>query len=116
MSTYEPTELLVTTLLYTAVFTPTKKYSGKIICTHLIDLFVLDAQQQATDITLFHSYLESLNPQLKQLLGNLKDQEVDAEFWMAAMQAGIVVTASDGSVKDGRGTYAVIFMARDSEL
>eukprot|EP00957_Ditylum_brightwellii_P139172 10607609-Ditylum_brightwellii.AAC.1 len=53
---------------------------------------------------------------LKWLLGNLMDQEVNAEFWMAALQAGIVVTASDGSVKEGRGTYAVIFKAGDSEL
>eukprot|EP00957_Ditylum_brightwellii_P077846 5916641-Ditylum_brightwellii.AAC.1 len=68
------------------------------------------------DMTLFCSYMESLNPQLKQLLGNLMDQEVDAGFWMAALQAGIVITASDGSVKDSQGAYAVIFKAGDSEL
>eukprot|EP00957_Ditylum_brightwellii_P060889 4622246-Ditylum_brightwellii.AAC.1 len=68
------------------------------------------------DMTSFHSYLESLNLQLKRLLGNLMDQEMDAEFWMAALQAGIVVTASDGSVKHRRGTYTVIFKAGDSEL
>eukprot|EP00957_Ditylum_brightwellii_P208023 15355529-Ditylum_brightwellii.AAC.1 len=35
---------------------------------------------------------------------------------MATLQAGIVVTAPDGSVKDSHGTYVVIFKAGNSEL
>eukprot|EP00957_Ditylum_brightwellii_P116438 8881646-Ditylum_brightwellii.AAC.1 len=38
------------------------------------------------------------------------------EFWIAALQAGIVETASDGTVKDGKGTYVVIFTAGEREL
>eukprot|EP00957_Ditylum_brightwellii_P209719 15362919-Ditylum_brightwellii.AAC.1 len=116
MSTYEPTESSVTELPNTAVFTPIRKSNGKIICTQLIDLLVLDAQQQSIDLNLFRAYLESLDPRIQQLLGNLRDKDVDVKFWITALQSGIVVTASDGSVKDGQGTYAVIFMAGDKEL
>eukprot|EP00957_Ditylum_brightwellii_P116569 8891761-Ditylum_brightwellii.AAC.1 len=43
-------------------------------------------------------------------------QDVGAEFWIAALQAGIVEIALDGSVKDGWGTYTVIFTAGGRDL
>eukprot|EP00957_Ditylum_brightwellii_P206565 15349026-Ditylum_brightwellii.AAC.1 len=86
------------------------------MCTHLIDSFVLDAQNNSIYWQSFSLYLESLNPTIQRLLGNLADQEVDVDFWIAALQSGIVVAASDGLVKDGKGTYAVIFKAGEKEL
>eukprot|EP00957_Ditylum_brightwellii_P160789 12241411-Ditylum_brightwellii.AAC.1 len=78
---------------------------------HLIDSFVLDTQSNSVDWQSYRMYLESLHPAIQLLLGNLAEQEVDVYFWIAALQSGIVVAASDSSVKDGKGTYAVIFKA-----
>eukprot|EP00957_Ditylum_brightwellii_P136178 10385543-Ditylum_brightwellii.AAC.1 len=58
-------------------------------------------KQQQTDWQSFQAYIESLDPALQRLLGNLTDQDIDVEFWTAALQSGIVATASDGSAKDG---------------
>eukprot|EP00957_Ditylum_brightwellii_P031894 2418463-Ditylum_brightwellii.AAC.1 len=93
MSTYEPTKTYDTEPLATSIFTPIKI-------------------EQKDNL----SYIESLDPQLQRLPGNLKDQDIDTEFWIAALQASIVETASDGSVKDGQGAYAVIFTAGGREL
>eukprot|EP00957_Ditylum_brightwellii_P059763 4537495-Ditylum_brightwellii.AAC.1 len=101
MSTYEPGSNAQPALPKTAVFTPIKHTNGKILCTHLIDSFLLDAQQQQTDWQSFPVYIESLDPALKCFLGNLTDQDIDVDFWTVALQSGLVTTASDGSMKDG---------------
>eukprot|EP00957_Ditylum_brightwellii_P068316 5186221-Ditylum_brightwellii.AAC.1 len=73
-------------------------------------------QHRSVDLLSFCSYIESLDPQSQRILGNLKDQEVDTEFWIAALQAGIVESASDRSVKDNKGTYAVIFTVGERKI
>eukprot|EP00957_Ditylum_brightwellii_P148525 11309246-Ditylum_brightwellii.AAC.1 len=88
MSTYEPTDTYDTEPPAAAIFIPINKLNRKITCTHLIDSFLLDTQHQSVDLLSFRSYIET----------------------------GIVETASDGSVKDGQGTYAVIFTAGGKEL
>eukprot|EP00957_Ditylum_brightwellii_P151038 11501029-Ditylum_brightwellii.AAC.1 len=102
--------------LDTAIFTPIHRLNGKIVCTYLIDSFVLYVQSNSVDWQSFCLYLESLHPVLQCLLGNLAEQEVDVDFWIVALQSGIVVAASDSSVKDGKGMYAVIFKTGKKEL
>eukprot|EP00957_Ditylum_brightwellii_P027898 2108057-Ditylum_brightwellii.AAC.1 len=77
---------------------------------------MLDAQDNRIDQDNFESYLTHLDPCLQHLLGNLQSQEVDVDFWVAALQSRIVETASDSLVKDGIGSYAVIFLAGDNEF
>eukprot|EP00957_Ditylum_brightwellii_P167745 12770013-Ditylum_brightwellii.AAC.1 len=60
------------------------------------------------DRTSFTEYLASLDPELQRLLGNLSQQDIDTDYWIAALRAEIVTAASDGSVKLGCGTYAVV--------
>eukprot|EP00957_Ditylum_brightwellii_P059694 4532176-Ditylum_brightwellii.AAC.1 len=116
MLAYEPLEAYDTEPPTAAIFTPIRNLNRKIICTHLIDTFLLDAHQRSVDLLSFQSYIKSLDPQLQRILGNIQDQEVDTEFWIAVLQAGIVETASDGSVKYGKGTYTVIYTAGEREL
>eukprot|EP00957_Ditylum_brightwellii_P068315 5186220-Ditylum_brightwellii.AAC.1 len=100
MLAYEPLETYGTEPPTAAICTPIRNLNGKITCTHLINTFLLAAQQRSS----------------QRILGNLQDQEVDTELWIAVLQAGIVETASDGSVKNGKGTYVVIFTAGEREL
>eukprot|EP00957_Ditylum_brightwellii_P155717 11855111-Ditylum_brightwellii.AAC.1 len=50
------------------------------------------------------------------MLGNLKTQEVDVEYWLQDLQANKVMIASDGSVKDNMGLYSIILHTEEREL
>eukprot|EP00957_Ditylum_brightwellii_P057891 4389231-Ditylum_brightwellii.AAC.1 len=98
--TYAPTKTDTDTLPQSALFTLVKDVGETIICTQIIDSFVSNAQENRLDYDSFKSYLHSLDPCLQRLLGNLLSQEVDVDYWVAALKSGIVETASDGLVKD----------------
>eukprot|EP00957_Ditylum_brightwellii_P204892 15341255-Ditylum_brightwellii.AAC.1 len=116
MSAYAPSLITTNTPPRSTIFAPVKLVRETLICTHLIDSFLLDTPDICQDLTTFHSYLESLDPCLQQVLGNIHNQEIDVDYWVTALQSGIVETASDGSVKNGIGSCAVIFSAGDKEL
>eukprot|EP00957_Ditylum_brightwellii_P199103 15176855-Ditylum_brightwellii.AAC.1 len=103
MAMYSPTEQQVASPPSTAVFTPIKRQYEQGICTNLIDFCLLDVQDKKLDADSFTVYLSSLDPTLKHLLGNLLEQDIDIEFWLAAFQYGTLVGTSDGSVKNGQG-------------
>eukprot|EP00957_Ditylum_brightwellii_P033814 2562388-Ditylum_brightwellii.AAC.1 len=97
MYAYAPTKTDTNTLPQSALFTPVKDVGETIICTQIIDSFVSIVQENSLDHDYFKSYLHSLDPCPQRLLGNLLSQEVDVNYWVAALQSGIVETASDGS-------------------
>eukprot|EP00957_Ditylum_brightwellii_P027244 2059947-Ditylum_brightwellii.AAC.1 len=47
---------------------------------------------------------------------NPKSQNNDAKYWLDAMNMDLVTIATDGSVKDNTGCYAVILCTTDCEL
>eukprot|EP00957_Ditylum_brightwellii_P199362 15195748-Ditylum_brightwellii.AAC.1 len=99
-----------------AKFTPIRTVRDQVICAHPIDSVLLDHQTNDTVRSSFAEYLASLDPRLKHILGNLPQQEIDTEFWISALQYGIVTVASDGSVKNGCGSYAVVFQAGEKTI
>eukprot|EP00957_Ditylum_brightwellii_P183743 13995309-Ditylum_brightwellii.AAC.1 len=103
MSTYTPTQHQLSAPPLHAKFTPTRKVCNQVICTYLTDSFLLDHQTTKLDHSSFATYLDSLDPVLKQLLGNLPHQDIDTDFWISALQSGTVTVASDGSVKMAAG-------------
>eukprot|EP00957_Ditylum_brightwellii_P103109 7858348-Ditylum_brightwellii.AAC.1 len=64
----------------------------------------------------YQSQFDTLPSHIKHTLGNLKTQDVDAEYWLQALQENEVTIASDGSVKRKRGSYAVILHTEEREL
>eukprot|EP00957_Ditylum_brightwellii_P201907 15327747-Ditylum_brightwellii.AAC.1 len=47
-------------------------------------------------------------------MGNLQEAEVDAEYWIDALNKGLVTIATDGSVADQKG-YCVTVMHTDQK-
>eukprot|EP00957_Ditylum_brightwellii_P203971 15337007-Ditylum_brightwellii.AAC.1 len=56
------------------------------------------------------------DPHIQCILGDLADQDIDADYWATMANDGKVSVTSDGSVRDVTGTYAVIFKTRDKEI
>eukprot|EP00957_Ditylum_brightwellii_P053232 4036529-Ditylum_brightwellii.AAC.1 len=50
------------------------------------------------------------------LLGNFSEQEIDPLFWIEELNKGSLTNVTDGSVKDGKGSYAVILKAGNQTL
>eukprot|EP00957_Ditylum_brightwellii_P067596 5131225-Ditylum_brightwellii.AAC.3 len=113
MSIYSPTISQLPAPPQSAVFTPIRRFWDQVICTGLIDSFMLDHQSCAVELSSFTAYLSSLDLVLQWLLGNLSQQDIDIDFWISALQAGTVEVALDGSMKEGCRTYAVIFKSGD---
>eukprot|EP00957_Ditylum_brightwellii_P089109 6785530-Ditylum_brightwellii.AAC.1 len=65
MSTYAPSLMSTHTPSRSAIFALVKLVGETLICTHLIDSFLLETQDICRDPSTFHSYLESLDPCLK---------------------------------------------------
>eukprot|EP00957_Ditylum_brightwellii_P035001 2653013-Ditylum_brightwellii.AAC.1 len=116
MSTYTSTQHQLPEPPPHAKFTPTRTIRDQVICAHPIDSVLLDHQTNDTACSSFVRYLTSLDLRLKHLLGNLPQQEIDTEFWISALQSGIVTVASDGSVKDGCRTYAIVFQSGEKAM
>eukprot|EP00957_Ditylum_brightwellii_P005670 432249-Ditylum_brightwellii.AAC.1 len=53
---------------------------------------------------------------MKRILGNLFEQDIDAEIWVSALREGKVNLVSDRSVLHGKGTFAVIFKSAEREI
>eukprot|EP00957_Ditylum_brightwellii_P192502 14657103-Ditylum_brightwellii.AAC.1 len=101
MSTYNPTYNQTQHQLPVpppqAKFTQTRTVNDEIINVHPSNSVLLDPQTNNPVHYSFEEYLTSLDPGLKRLLGNLPQQDIDREFWISALQSGIVTAASDGS-------------------
>eukprot|EP00957_Ditylum_brightwellii_P191886 14607648-Ditylum_brightwellii.AAC.1 len=109
MATYSPTTHHLPEPPLTAMFTPIRRFRDQVICIRLIDSLLLAHQSIEVGRSSFATYLSSLDLGWQRLLGNLAQQGIDKEFWISALQAGTVEVVSDGSVKGGSGTYAVVF-------
>eukprot|EP00957_Ditylum_brightwellii_P071892 5464058-Ditylum_brightwellii.AAC.1 len=70
----------------------------------------LPAPPSTATFTPIHQFQE------QQLLGNLSQQEMDTDFWVSVLQADTVILGSDGLVKEGCGTYAVVFQSGKKEI
>eukprot|EP00957_Ditylum_brightwellii_P013761 1037349-Ditylum_brightwellii.AAC.1 len=50
----------------------------------------------------FLEYITTLPEQLRCFMGNLQQQEIDLDYWQAALHCGDVHIATDGSVAQKR--------------
>jgi hypothetical protein len=83
---------------------------GPFLSSKAITAHTTDHTETAAPISdTFHSYVTNLPDHIKRTLGNLLDQQIQAEYWMTQLQEGTVSIASDGSVATKRGYYAVVF-------
>eukprot|EP00957_Ditylum_brightwellii_P133162 10152998-Ditylum_brightwellii.AAC.1 len=48
-------------------------------------------------------------------MGNLQQQEIDLDYWQAALCCRDVHIAIDGSIAQKRGYYAVVFHTNDKQ-
>eukprot|EP00957_Ditylum_brightwellii_P032147 2437621-Ditylum_brightwellii.AAC.1 len=64
----------------------------------------------------FQLHFDTLPSHIKRTLGNLNTQAVDVEYWLQALQENKVTIASDGSIKEKMGLYAVILHTDEREL
>ena len=55
------------------------------------------------------AYIDQQPSHIKRLLGNLHADNVDPEYWIQAISNGIVTIATDGSVAQKKGYFAVVF-------
>eukprot|EP00957_Ditylum_brightwellii_P050933 3863045-Ditylum_brightwellii.AAC.1 len=99
MSTYEPTEHQSIVSPPEAEFTPITCRNGRIICSRLIDMFLIDLESGCPSPATFREYIGHLDPNLCCLLGNLVEQNINAELWIQVLKEGRVTIASDGLVK-----------------
>eukprot|EP00957_Ditylum_brightwellii_P072542 5512657-Ditylum_brightwellii.AAC.1 len=61
-------------------------------------------------------YLDTLQATVKRILGTLVAQDIDSEYWMSALRDGDATIGTDGSLKDGEGSFAVAIHAKDKQL
>eukprot|EP00957_Ditylum_brightwellii_P031090 2355125-Ditylum_brightwellii.AAC.1 len=54
----------------------------------------------------FEEYIAVQPDHVKQILGTLQAAEVDIEYWIDALNKGLVTIAMDGSVANWKGYYA----------
>eukprot|EP00957_Ditylum_brightwellii_P199357 15195621-Ditylum_brightwellii.AAC.1 len=57
--------------------------------------------------TTFGEYIDQQPHHIKCLLGNLHTDDVDLEYWIQAISNGKVTIATDGSVAQKKGYFAV---------
>eukprot|EP00957_Ditylum_brightwellii_P126124 9614785-Ditylum_brightwellii.AAC.1 len=57
--------------------------------------------------TTFGEYIDQQPHHIKHLLGNLHTDGVDPEYWIQAISDGNVTIATDGSVAQKKGYFAV---------
>eukprot|EP00957_Ditylum_brightwellii_P204383 15338985-Ditylum_brightwellii.AAC.1 len=50
------------------------------------------------------------------MLGNIHEQDIDTTYWIKDINDNRVTITSDGPVKSGSGTFAVILQSNTQEL
>eukprot|EP00957_Ditylum_brightwellii_P020363 1536614-Ditylum_brightwellii.AAC.1 len=63
----------------------------------------------------FLEYITTLSEHIQRFMGNLQQQEIDLDYWQAALYRGDVHIATDGFVAQKRGYYAVVFYTGDKD-
>eukprot|EP00957_Ditylum_brightwellii_P022814 1721008-Ditylum_brightwellii.AAC.1 len=72
---------------------------------------------QATQaLSSFSEYLDKQQQHTKQLLGTLLVQDIDPKYWTQALNDGKVTVATDESVAEKKGYFAIIFHTADEEI
>eukprot|EP00957_Ditylum_brightwellii_P113565 8658882-Ditylum_brightwellii.AAC.1 len=64
----------------------------------------------------FLEYISTLPVHVQCFMGNLQQQEIDLNYWQAALRCRDVHIATDGSVAQKRGYYAVVLHTDDKVL
>eukprot|EP00957_Ditylum_brightwellii_P093319 7106529-Ditylum_brightwellii.AAC.1 len=114
--TYNPTDYQTASLPSSACFVPVRNLPGKVISTGLIDSFHLPTQTRKSTSSSFSKYLSTLDLNKWHPLGNINKQEIDPKYWQSEINTGTVEVASDRSVRDVTGTYAVVLKLEDRPL
>eukprot|EP00957_Ditylum_brightwellii_P112424 8571008-Ditylum_brightwellii.AAC.1 len=64
----------------------------------------------------FEEYIAEQLGHVKQILGSLQVAEVYAEYWIDALNKGLVTIATDSSVADQKGYYATVVHTDQKQL
>eukprot|EP00957_Ditylum_brightwellii_P090566 6897145-Ditylum_brightwellii.AAC.1 len=64
----------------------------------------------------FETFLRGLPAHVRQLLGNLKTEEVNVGYWIEVINTGIVTIATNGSVADRRGYFATVLHTEEKSI
>eukprot|EP00957_Ditylum_brightwellii_P177941 13553227-Ditylum_brightwellii.AAC.1 len=69
-----------------------------------------------TTYNTYDEFAASLSDHVKQILGKFQDQQIDPMLWINELNRGSIQIASDGSVRKGKGPYAVILKSGNETL
>eukprot|EP00957_Ditylum_brightwellii_P090784 6913323-Ditylum_brightwellii.AAC.1 len=70
----------------------------------------------ATSQESFFGYIAHQAQLIKWLLGTLTAQNVDPNHWLTAINSGKVTTATDGSVAEQKGYFAMILHTENEQI
>eukprot|EP00957_Ditylum_brightwellii_P070923 5389226-Ditylum_brightwellii.AAC.1 len=80
--------------------------------------FQVQAQSDnaSTSTSTFQSFIAQQPKYAQRLLGTLKAEEVDPDYWINAITKGQITIATDRSVAQRKGYFAVVFHSADNSI
>eukprot|EP00957_Ditylum_brightwellii_P182167 13879059-Ditylum_brightwellii.AAC.1 len=72
-------------------------------------------EETHTNVT-FEEYIAAQPDYVKWILGNLQAAQVNAEYWIDALNKGLETIATDGSVANQKGCYATVMHTDQKQL
>eukprot|EP00957_Ditylum_brightwellii_P203698 15335827-Ditylum_brightwellii.AAC.1 len=103
---------VVNKLSLSAIITSATKFGSLLVCRAPVAIVQqqveLDTNQVTNTYTTFHAYLTTQPHHVKHLLGTLLDNNIDTDYWIKALNDNKVTIATDGSVADKKGYFAVV--------
>eukprot|EP00957_Ditylum_brightwellii_P185131 14098231-Ditylum_brightwellii.AAC.1 len=85
------------------------KFVSTLHCrTQLYQTPVEHQQIHNTTSASFSEYIATQPAHVQRLLGNLQTTEVNADYWISAINDGTITIATDGSVADRNGFFATV--------
>eukprot|EP00957_Ditylum_brightwellii_P014295 1076422-Ditylum_brightwellii.AAC.1 len=72
------------------------------------DIARSDLSEVTTSYGSFDNFLSHQPSHIQQLLGNLDTAQVNVDYWIDALNRGIVTIATDGSVSNKKGYFATV--------
>eukprot|EP00957_Ditylum_brightwellii_P019049 1434080-Ditylum_brightwellii.AAC.2 len=99
-----------------AIFSPICHSATVVICLQHLAMILTPTQQQEITTLSFQDYINTYPAYMKHILGTLLEQDIDANYWITIISDIRVTITSDGLVKAGTGTFAVILKMDDQDL
>eukprot|EP00957_Ditylum_brightwellii_P043864 3326131-Ditylum_brightwellii.AAC.1 len=103
-----------------AILHTVQKFGSTIYCKGPLTVAQEAVAAGMMEVTLtngtFEEYIAAQPDHVKRILGNLQVAEVNAEYWIDALNKGLVTIATDGSVANQKGYYATILHTDQKQL